>query len=234
MPAPHFLRHVPNAISVSRLIVAASLLCIDVHTMAFAALYLYCGLSDVLDGALARRFHLESRLGARLDSAADAVFYAMVVVTLARLFVPELARWRESSEPTIGAVAPFAAVSAVIVIGVIRLASLAVIWARTGKPGFIHTYGNKASGVAVFFLPLALVLPIGPMAGAGRASGAAGAAALNGSGWALTAGWIYLIATLALAFFSAVEELAIVCLSDEIDLDRAGIWQEKRKFDEPL
>jgi cardiolipin synthase len=41
--------------------------------------------TEWLDGFLARRWHAESAIGARLDSVADAVFYASLLVALALL-----------------------------------------------------------------------------------------------------------------------------------------------------
>jgi CDP-diacylglycerol--glycerol-3-phosphate 3-phosphatidyltransferase len=43
-------------------------------TLPFWVLYLIAGLTDILDGFLARRWDMESQYGARLDSLADIVF----------------------------------------------------------------------------------------------------------------------------------------------------------------
>ena len=57
----------------------------------FWTLYLLCGLSDVLDGAVARLAGTESRIGEKLDTLADIVFVAMWMV----LFIPAInvGRW---------------------------------------------------------------------------------------------------------------------------------------------
>jgi CDP-diacylglycerol--glycerol-3-phosphate 3-phosphatidyltransferase len=66
-------RHIPNAISIARLCAApvllASLFLRQVDL--FRWLLLACLLSDILDGLIARGFHLTSPLGATLDSIAD-------------------------------------------------------------------------------------------------------------------------------------------------------------------
>jgi CDP-diacylglycerol--glycerol-3-phosphate 3-phosphatidyltransferase len=68
-------RNTPNAISVARLcatsVLFASVLLHRVEV--FKWLLLACLLSDILDGLIARTFHLTSKLGASLDSLADAV-----------------------------------------------------------------------------------------------------------------------------------------------------------------
>lgn len=57
----------------------------------FWAVYLLCGLSDMLDGALARRLKAESELGSKLDSLGDLAF---VIVCAVRLLPGlELAAW---------------------------------------------------------------------------------------------------------------------------------------------
>lgn len=65
--------NIPNVISSARLVCAPVLLAVawEGTTGLFLALFGAGLLSDVLDGALARRFKLESDFGARLDQWAD-------------------------------------------------------------------------------------------------------------------------------------------------------------------
>lgn len=66
-------RNVPNAISIARLCATSVLLASVLlhHIEIFKWLLLACLLSDILDGLIARTFHLTSKLGAALDSVAD-------------------------------------------------------------------------------------------------------------------------------------------------------------------
>ncbi len=66
-------RNTPNAISIARLCATTFLLVavLQNHVSLFKWLLLGCLLSDILDGLIARAFHLTSKLGAALDSAAD-------------------------------------------------------------------------------------------------------------------------------------------------------------------
>jgi len=68
-------RNTPNAISIARLCATSVLLaCVLLHRVEiFKWLLLACLLSDILDGLIARTFHLTSKLGASLDSLADVV-----------------------------------------------------------------------------------------------------------------------------------------------------------------
>lgn len=66
-------RNTPNAISIARLCATAFLLTavLKHHISIFKWLLLACLLSDIVDGLIARTFHLTSKTGAALDSAAD-------------------------------------------------------------------------------------------------------------------------------------------------------------------
>lgn len=68
-------RNTPNAISIARLCATSVLLAsVWFHRIElFKWLLLACLLSDILDGLIARTFHLTSKLGATLDSTADVL-----------------------------------------------------------------------------------------------------------------------------------------------------------------
>ena len=72
-------RQLPNAISSARLLATPVLLFAAVarHEDMFKWLLLACMLSDILDGLIARIFHLRSPLGARLDSTADMIVFVI-------------------------------------------------------------------------------------------------------------------------------------------------------------
>lgn len=78
------LRHIPNLICVARILSVPPIvwaLVVDRFGLALG-LILIAGLSDGLDGYLARRFDWRSRLGSLLDPAADKLLVASVFVTL--------------------------------------------------------------------------------------------------------------------------------------------------------
>ena len=72
------MKRIPDFLSVSRIALCLPLLLVDAMTKPFWVLYLIAGLTDMLDGFLARRWGVESRFGARLDSLADFVFVLAV------------------------------------------------------------------------------------------------------------------------------------------------------------
>ena len=78
------LRQAPNILSALRLVAApiAAVLVLDGIDVAALCVFVFAGLSDALDGYLAKRFALTSRFGAWLDPAADKLLMLASFVTL--------------------------------------------------------------------------------------------------------------------------------------------------------
>ncbi|MEA5026676.1 hypothetical protein SDC9_102660 [bioreactor metagenome] len=131
---------IPNILTLSR-ILGAFLLLYYRFTIYGISIYLYCGLSDVLDGLLARRFRLATAAGSRLDSAADLIFF----ICAAYLIFPQLTlSWQQS----IWIISLFG----------LRISSLLIRWQRFKVLGWPHTIANKISGLALFIFPLIWLL----------------------------------------------------------------------------
>jgi CDP-diacylglycerol--glycerol-3-phosphate 3-phosphatidyltransferase len=75
------IRDVPILLSLSRLVFAAGFLAAD-GVMARAGLIGIAGVTDLLDGWLARRWNAVTRWGALLDPVGDHVFVLVATVTL--------------------------------------------------------------------------------------------------------------------------------------------------------
>ena len=85
VPAP--LAHLPNALTIARLalipIFAGLVLAADDgHTWPAAILFAAAGITDQIDGWLARRWHVESRFGTLADPLADRLMIDVAVVLL--------------------------------------------------------------------------------------------------------------------------------------------------------
>jgi cardiolipin synthase len=78
------LKHVPNLLSALRLMVAplAGWALLEGHDSAALAMFACAGLSDFLDGMIARRWGFTSRFGAWLDPAADKLLMICCFVVL--------------------------------------------------------------------------------------------------------------------------------------------------------
>ena len=71
-----------NGITTIRIICSIALLFFQVFSLAFYTLYITAGVSDMMDGWVARRTHTTSELGAKLDTIADIVFVIVCLVKL--------------------------------------------------------------------------------------------------------------------------------------------------------
>jgi cardiolipin synthase len=92
-PLAALLPYLPNLISLARLLavpVAVWLILVDRFTSAFW-LFVAAGVSDALDGYLARRFGTRSELGAYLDPLADKALLTSVYVSLG--YVHHMPSW---------------------------------------------------------------------------------------------------------------------------------------------
>ena len=70
----------PNICTMLRIVGTVGLLLIRPLTLPFYLLYTFCGITDVLDGTIARATNSTSEFGARLDSISDLIFYAVLVI----------------------------------------------------------------------------------------------------------------------------------------------------------
>jgi len=90
------LKTIPNMLSVSRLVLIPSLIIPsffitneqEARTI-FLIMFIIIGVTDKLDGTIARYLNQTSHLGAKLDTMADMVFYPLVALWLYR-FAPEV------------------------------------------------------------------------------------------------------------------------------------------------
>ena len=77
-------KHIANIITGSRIVLSLPLLFVPLSSAWFYALYLLCGLSDMVDGTVARMMGGASEFGARLDTVSDFVFMSVALIK----FVP--------------------------------------------------------------------------------------------------------------------------------------------------
>ena len=136
------MKHLPNLITALRLLGALGLLFFDVGSVAFWVIYLACGLSDMVDGFLARKLHCESKTGALLDSLADLAFVVSSCIKLIPVLALPHWLWLWGA--------------AIVVIKVINQISAIVMYKKCRFP---HTIANKAAGLLLFVgVPLTVFL----------------------------------------------------------------------------
>jgi len=104
-------------------------------------LYSVCVITDVLDGFIARRYDACTDYGHLLDSLGDAFLAVAVLATL----VPFL-NW---------GLREIILITAVVVV---RLTAFVIGSIRFGRLAFLHSYLNKAAGLAFFISPFLIKL----------------------------------------------------------------------------
>lgn len=78
-----------NVITGIRIICAVALIFCPIFSTCFYVLYIVCGISDVLDGTVARKLGKETKFGAQFDTAADIVFAAVVLIKVIQvIYIP--------------------------------------------------------------------------------------------------------------------------------------------------
>ncbi|MEM5817267.1 MAG: CDP-alcohol phosphatidyltransferase family protein [Desulfitobacterium hafniense] len=137
------MNSIPNWLSLSRIFLSLALLFLEPLSLSFYVMYIACGLSDMLDGFIARKTGTTSTLGAKIDSLADLVMAGVLLVILLPILNPGTAilLW-------------------VIFIAVIRLAAMMVARIKYHSFASLHTYGNKATGLLLFLFPLLLAFSL--------------------------------------------------------------------------
>ena len=128
-----------SIITCIRIVCSIVLLFCPAFSPAFLVLYITAGVSDMADGAVARKTGTVSEFGSKLDTAAD---FVLVVVCLIKLIpVIHVPAWLSIW---------------IIVIAVIKAVSLISGYVMEGEMVVLHTVMNKVTGILLFVLPLTL------------------------------------------------------------------------------
>ena len=150
------MKYLPNVISVLRIAGSIGLLFSDVKGWPFWVLYALCGISDMVDGWLARKLQAETKAGSFLDSVADIVLVACCAIRI--LPVLEIPVWL------------WIWAGVIVIIKIVNQISALVVHKRFCFP---HTLANKLTGLLMFLsvptmfwseLPIAIAAAIATFA----------------------------------------------------------------------
>ena len=75
-------KYIANIITGSRIIFSLPLLIIPLSSAWFYVLYLFCGLTDMIDGTIAKNTNAVSSFGSNLDTVADFIFMVVCLIKL--------------------------------------------------------------------------------------------------------------------------------------------------------
>ncbi|MEF2838160.1 MAG: CDP-alcohol phosphatidyltransferase family protein [Oscillospiraceae bacterium] len=132
-------KQIANIITLCRILGSIVLLFCPVFSACFYGLYLFCGLTDMVDGTVARKMGAVSTFGAKLDTVADFLFVIASFVKLVPVIRIPVWIW---------------VWAAVIAMG--KLVTLVWGFTQMKQMPSLHTIANKATGLCLFLLPLTM------------------------------------------------------------------------------
>ena len=132
-------KQIANIITSSRILSSIGLLYCPVFSDSFYGLYIFCGLTDMVDGTIARKTGAASTFGAKLDTVADFLFVIASFVKLVPVIRIPVWIW---------------VWAAVIAMG--KLVTLVWGFTQMKQMPSLHTIANKATGLCLFLLPLTM------------------------------------------------------------------------------
>lgn len=132
-------KFIANIITGSRVALSLPLLFVPLSSAWFYILYIFCGLTDMVDGTIARKTGAVSKFGARLDTVADLVFMCVCSVKILPLLHLPVWLWVW-----------------IIIVALIKIFNIALVFIHRKKLISIHSVLNKATGFALFLLLLSL------------------------------------------------------------------------------
>lgn len=131
-------RNIPNFITLIRIFAAVAILFLKVLSIEFFLVYGICGMTDLLDGLVARKYNLESHFGSILDSIADLIFLGAMILKLFPVIVDLLAVWN-----WVIIIVPFA----------LHMCAYLICALKFHKFSSLHTFSNKVLNGSLFFYP---------------------------------------------------------------------------------
>ena len=133
-----------NIITCSRVLFSLILLFTKAFSTSFYALYIMAGITDVLDGIVARKFKLESEFGEKLDTVADICFVGATLYKLLPVLKMPIWLWLW-----------------ICVIVLLKLANIISGFWRQNTFVAKHTSANRITGIFFFLFPFSLpFLPV--------------------------------------------------------------------------
>lgn len=128
-----------NTITGSRILFGILMLCFPVFSVPFYAFYLAAGLSDMIDGPIARHRHEETAFGAKFDSIADLLFVLCCMIKI--LPALPLRPWM---------------IVGIVIVAVIRIGTMVYGFWKSKKLIAEHTILNKITGACLFLFPFTI------------------------------------------------------------------------------
>ena len=130
-------KQMANILTGFRLFGSVLLVFLPAVSLGFYVNYFLCGFTDMIDGAVARMTGSASRFGEKLDTAADIVFAAAVLVKFLPVLAMPMWLWIWGGG-----------------IAVIKIGNILLGYVFRKEFTAFHTVLNKVTGLLLFLLPL--------------------------------------------------------------------------------
>lgn len=135
------IKNIANVITSLRIVLAVVIVLVIPFSTAFWVCYLCGGISDRVDGFIARKLNQQSAAGAKIDSIADLIFTASIFIVIIKYINFPIWLWR-----------------CALLIALLRIVSYGIGFYKYHAFSSLHTYLNKATGALIFAFPLLFVL----------------------------------------------------------------------------
>ncbi len=132
-------KYIANIITSCRIFCSILMMFFPVFSSEFFIVYLLCGISDMVDGTVARKTNAANEFGARFDTVADFIFVAVSLIKL--LPIIHIPRWLWTW---------------IVVIAIIKISNIISGFIYKKKLISLHTIMNKTTGLLLFLLPLTI------------------------------------------------------------------------------
>ena len=172
----------PNILSLSRIIFAPTILFINDNKYILFFVLMIIGLTDILDGYIARKYKNETIIGSRLDSISDFIFYILLVIYAVIYEFDIIYKIKYY----------------VTIIIIFKLLTIIFGYVKHKKLCFLHTFGNKISGIIGFCI------------------------------FVLSRNSIIINIGIIFSIISSLEELIITIIEKEYKENIKGMWELKK------
>lgn len=132
------MKKVPNYLTILRIILTLGLPFLIYQKWIFIVLFLLCGITDVLDGYIARKFDCKTTFGAKLDSAADTVLFITLTGCIFLMMGDKLRHY----------------LIWILAIIAVRVANVLIAFVKDKCFLMIHTLANKGTGMCIYIVVL--------------------------------------------------------------------------------
>lgn len=133
------VKYIANIITGLRILCSVLMLFFPILSIGFYIFYSICGISDMIDGTIARKTIAVSDFGAKLDTIADFIFFVIAFIKFVPVIniPPWLWFW-------------------IMAIAIIKIGNIVLGVLQKKKFVSLHTKMNKNVGFVLFVLPFTL------------------------------------------------------------------------------